>query len=485
MCRRIDGMLTCRRIDGMLTYRWLAACLTLALAAAAHAQPYDFSEADALLTAELPALSGHVAVIVRQDGADVYRFQAGDIGYDTLTRMASFTKTISAGVVLSLVDAGLLSLDLRLGDALPLFEMNGLGDPTVLDAWAMRHGIDAPVAYEHDPRWTLAESVARIGVTGFLVFSPPGSQLGYDGKGMQSVGRIAEIVTGQAWETIARDRILDPCGMPQTDYGQFAPNPAVAGGLRSTPEESIGYAEMIIDRGWCGGARVLSDAAIEQLFANATRELPVYYEPWPLFHPLYPYGERPDYAFGAWVLAEHPQTQHVEEIVGAGAWGSYLWIDRRRGTTAVLFTDIPPGSLGSMDAALGLFDVVRRQVEAAQVGSLQAAPAGPQVMLGFEPAPGSIATRIRGASAPLRDVYDLRDATLLAEVTGDSAVVPRFAHYAATAVYAPLENTALVPGGNSVAGPAQAVPAAPAWAIVAAGLLLLVRARSVLRSRRP
>jgi CubicO group peptidase (beta-lactamase class C family) len=458
--------------------------LAVVLATAGHAQPYDFSEADALLTAELPSLSGHVAVIVRQDGDDIYRFQVGDIGYDTLTRMASFTKTISAGVILSLVDDGLLSLDLRLGDALPVFQNNGLGDPTVLDAWAMRHGIDAPVAYEHDPRWTLAESVARIGATGFLVFTPAGSQLGYDGKGMQSVGRIAELVTGQAWETVARDRILDPCGLPQTDYGQFAPNPAVAGGLRSTAEEAIDYAEMIIDRGWCGGERVLSDAAIAQLFTNSTRDLPVYYEPWPLFHPLYPYGARPDYAFGAWVLAENPQTQHVEEIVGAGAWGSYIWIDRRRGLTAVLFTDIPPGNLGSMDAALGLLDVARRQVEAAQVESLEATPAGPQVMLGFEPAPGSIATRIRGASAPIRDIYDLRDATLLAEIAGDSAAVPRFAHYAATAVYAPLENTALVPGGNSIAGPAQAVPAAPAGGLAGVALLLLATAWSASRWQR-
>jgi hypothetical protein len=150
----------------------------------------------------------------------------------------------------------------------------------------------------------------------------------------------------------------------------------------------------------------------------------------------------------------------------------------------VLFTDVPPGTLASMDAALGLFDVARRQVEGAQATELEATPAGMQVMLEFEPAPGSIGTRIHGAAAPIRDVFDLRDATFLGQVTADSAVVPRFAHYAVTAVFDSLENTALVPGGNSVAGPAEIVPAASPWGVAAMALMLLASARRAFRSQR-
>ncbi len=468
--------------------RLSALSLCFAITRAAHAQPYDFSDADLLLNAELPSLNGHVAAIVRQDGLELYRFQAGDIGYDTKNRLASFTKTVSAGVILALVDEGVLSLTERLGDALPLFENNGLGDPTVLDAWAMRHGIDTAIAYEHDPRFTLAESVNRIGLTGFLVFAPPGAQLGYDGAGMQTVGRIAELRTGQAWGTLARTRILDRCDMTQADYGQFDPNPSVPGGLRSTAEETINYAQMIIDRGWYAGQRVLSDAAIEQIFSNTTRGLPVHHTPWPASHPLYPYGTDPDYGFGAWVLAESPVTQHVEEIVGAGAWGSYIWIDRRRGLTAVLITDVLPGSQASMDAALGLFDVARQQVEAAQVDSLMAAQNGSQVSLSWEPAPGAIGTRIYGAATPIRDSFDLRDATFLIEVSTESTLVPRFEHYAVTAAFDALENVALVPGSNTVPGPAPAhpVPAASRRGVgFLIGLLLTVGTLALRRPSHP
>lgn len=74
----------------MSSNRIAASCLGLTIASAAHAQPYDFSEADLLLNAALPSLAGHVAVVVRQGGVDLYRFQAGDIGYDTRARLASF-----------------------------------------------------------------------------------------------------------------------------------------------------------------------------------------------------------------------------------------------------------------------------------------------------------------------------------------------------------------------------------------------------------
>jgi CubicO group peptidase (beta-lactamase class C family) len=434
----------------MCSNRHVALVLSLLIACAACGQPYDFSAADALLNAELPDLNGHVAVIVRQDGIELYRFQAGDIDYDTKTRMASFTKTISAGVILALRDQGLLSLDERVGDTYPFFDINGIGDPTVLDAWAMRHGIETPLEYHRDPRFTLAESVLRIGLTGYPLFAP-GEQLGYDGAGMQTVGGMAELRTGQTWEQVARTRILDRCDMPQTDYGQFEPNPAVAGGLRSSATETSNYAQMIIDRGWYAGQRVLSDGAIEQMFANETRGLPVHYSPWPATHPLYPYGTDPDYAFGSWVLAENPQTGYVEEIVGAGAWGSYIWIDRRRGLTAVLITDVVPGSQASMDAALGLFDIARRQVEAAQVQFLTAVQLGGQVCLSWEPVPGSAASRIYGAAAPVRDVFDLRAAEFLGQTVDGAAAVPPFEYYTVTAAFDSLENTAMVPGANAMA----------------------------------
>lgn len=410
--------------------------------------PFDFSEADALLEAELPALSGHVAVQLRQDGHELYRFQAGDIDHDSRTRLASFTKTISAGVVLALADRGQLDLEQRLGDALPSFEAAGIGAPTVRDAWSMRHGITALRPYERLARFDLQQSVARIAATGSLQFEP-GTQLGYDGKGMQSVGLICEQYTGRCWEELARNLIFDPVGMPSSDYQQFSPNPAVAGGLRSSADETLRYAQMVLDGGVLDGRRVLSEAAVETLFTNHTRGLPVFSTPWPESHPLYPMGEAPNYAFGAWVLAEDRDSGHVQELVGAGAWGSYIWIDRSRGLTAVLITDIPAGTGASMDAALGLFDVARREVQAKQVRDLAITATERGARLTFTPPEGSDYLLVYGADDPLEDLGDLRESRPILRTQEAFADVPHREHYAVTAVFRGHENTALIPGTNT------------------------------------
>jgi CubicO group peptidase (beta-lactamase class C family) len=424
--------------------------------------PYDFSAATALITAELPDLSNRVAIIVRQGNTDIYRYQSGEIGYGTKTRLASFTKTLSAGVVLALRDEGLLSLTDTFGSALPTFALRGIGSSTVLDAFGMRYGVTTPQAYEIDRRYTLAQSVTLIGLTGTQTFAP-GTVLNYDGSGMQVVGRMAELATGQSWETIARQRIFDKCAMPTADYGYFAPNPAVAGGAQGSADETIRFAQMVMDNGVYNGARVLSPASVDQLFVNATLGLPVENNPFPAQHPLYPYGQQPDYGFGTWVFAQNPSSGIVEEVVGAGAWGSYMWLDRRRGVYAVLITDVPAGTQGSSNAMFGLMAIVRQQTELHQARDLATGlvPGGMRVSWSA-PAGGVVprAYRLTRSLLPIRSTMDLRGLPGI-EVPGGttSVVVPASRYFAVTAIYGQDENLAMVPGESVLVRPAQCSPA--------------------------
>ena len=345
---------------------------------------------------------------------------------------------------------------MHLGQGLPLlFGGKPVGKPTVLDCWAMRHGITAPLAYEHLALFGLGASVALIGSKGELEFRP-GSHLGYDGKGMQATALLAEKRSGLAWGDLARERVLAPCGMTTTDYLQFDPNPAVAGGLRSTAEEVLAYADMVMAGGVVGDKRVLSPASVERLFTNHTDDLPVHFSPFPDNYPGYPYGATPDYGFGTWVLAQNPGSGHVEEVIGAGAWGSYVWLDRRRGLTAVLIVDVPAGSRRSIEAALGSFGLVREAVEAAQA-KLLVATSGPdgRMDLTWTAAPGADSYRVVGSSGPLHDVFDLGEATVVHAGTATSATVPAFAYYAVLAEHGDHVNVALVPGENVVATTAR------------------------------
>ncbi|MEM7754657.1 MAG: serine hydrolase [Planctomycetota bacterium] len=423
--------------------------------------PYDFAAADTLLTQNLPDFDGNVAVIIQQNGVDIYRYQAGTIDFNTKNRLASFTKTISAGVILSLIDDGKLAPTDRLSDTIPGFT-GTTTDATIQQAWAMTHSFDNPAAFERSRDYTLAQSAALIANTAFSVpdlNTVPGTTLFYDGNGMQTTGRIAELVTGLDWQTIARQRILDPVGMPQADYEQFDPNPAVAGGLRSTANETARYANMILNQGVIDGARVLSEAAVETMFTNTTRDLPVSNTPFPDDPSLYPYNQNPDYTFGAWTLADNPVTGVVEEIMGAGAWGSFIWIDRRRGLTAVLITDITPTTQSSRDPLFDLLNITRQQATINQVANLTAQDFGPDTRLSWQSPPNATAARVYASNTPIRTVFDLRDAQRIATVVTTDAnnqvVVPEANFYAVTTAFNGFENTAVNPLANTAPAPIQ------------------------------
>lgn len=433
----------------------LAVASSLAAAAALHAAPpYDLSALDALLDAEARSLQGHYAIIVRQNGTELYRRQLGDIGFDTKLGIASLTKTLSAAVVLRSAEAGEIALDETLGELVPLMESEGLGAPSVIDAFGMRHGIRTRAPYELLPL-TLGQSVLAIATNGTQAFVP-GTALEYEGTGMQVVGFACETRAGTPWASLAANRVLGPCGMPQTDYGQFAPNPAIAGGARSTATEIDRFGSMIIAGGVIDGITVLSPESIERLFTNATKGLPVVAAPFPPSHPLYRYGQDPDYGFGAWVVADHPVTGEVEELLGAGAWGSNLWLDRRRGISATFITDVPGFSEHAIDAALGMHAILREETEGHQARSLDIVSIGGQDALEWIVPAGATSTRVYASDEPIRDIADLRAATLLADTAISAAlVVPPFGttHYAVLSVFDGFENTALVPGSNSRQGP--------------------------------
>jgi hypothetical protein len=249
---------------------------------------------------------------------------------------------------------------------------------------------------------------------------------------------------------MAKTYIFDRCNMPGADFKQFDPNPAVAGGMRSSADEIMNYAAMVMSEGVFGTQQVLSANSIERLFTNSTLDLPVHFTPFPQQSDLYPYGNEPDYGFGAWILAQNPTTGHVEEIAGAGAWGSYVWIDRRRELTATLITDVPALSQSSFPAAMGLFEIARAQIDGAQVQGITATPAGGSTLLQWQKPANARGALLYGSNQPIRNIYQLRDAQLVGRTAFEQATVPTFPYYAATARYASIENRALTPGENTV-----------------------------------
>lgn len=304
----------------------------------ARAQTYDLSAATAQLQDNLTLYGNRVIALIEQgDRGEIFRFQAGAIGPNTKAGIASCTKWLSGAVVLICAERGYFRLEDRIGHYLPIFDTYGKGDITIRQCFAMKSGLqlDAP-EYETDRTLTLAQSVDLIAQNTPVAF-PPGTQLSYEGDGMQVVGRICEVATGKSWGALAREILFDPLGMTTADYLYFDPNPAIAGGARCSAEDYLKFLRMVTNNGLSTtGMPVMSSRSVQEFFTNQTLGLPEYYSPWPpsLY---YPYPQRPDYGMGSWILAQNPVSGIVEEVTSPGAFGTFPWVDRKRDLRGIIF----------------------------------------------------------------------------------------------------------------------------------------------------
>jgi CubicO group peptidase (beta-lactamase class C family) len=337
-------------------------------AGVAPAQTYDFSAATQWLEQNLGAYQGNVLVQVIQDDREIFRFERGAITDDAQIRMASASKWLSSAVVLRLAEAGELALDDRIGDHLPVFDQFGKGDVTLRQCFAMKSGLyETEVDFETSPLLSLEQSVNLIAASTPIVFTP-GTQLSYEGDGMQAVGRAAEVVSGSDWRALAEGELAAPLGLDTLDYDLFPVNPGVPGGARLSVADYQRFLRMVLSGGRAeDGSAFLAPATVAEWFTDQTVGLPEHDSPWPPYP--YPYGERPDYGIGSWILARDPASGRVEEVASPGKFGTFPWVDRKRRLRGVIATDSANGFADSVYVDLALLDLLRQAIDAVLVFS--------------------------------------------------------------------------------------------------------------------
>ena len=318
--------------------RFLCLFIVLSGVLPAGAQSYNFAAAAAHLEENLGVYNNRVVVILEQEGnGEIFLFRRGLITRDTKLGIASCSKWLSGAVVLACAERGWFQLDDPVGMYLPEFQTYGKGHITIRQCFGMKSGLSLKNPdYEIDPDLTLEQSVSLIAQNAPIVFTP-GTQLDYEGDGMQAVGRICEIVSGRDWHALAREVLFDPLDMATADYLNFGVNPAIAGGARCSAADYLKFLRMVQRNGLAeNGKAVLSSRSVQEFFTNQTLGLPEYYSP-AQDSEFYAYDERPDYGMGSWVMAQNPTTGAVEEVASPGAFGTFPWVDRKRRLRGIIF----------------------------------------------------------------------------------------------------------------------------------------------------
>lgn len=325
------------------------ASLVLLLSATRSAAQYDFSAVDRLLQDSLGAIAGTgggCGLILIKDGKVIYSRAFALLGksfsVNSYIPIASASKWLSAGVIMSLVDEGRLSLDDTAGTFLPSFSGEKAGI-TVRQMFSHTSGLavaDAPCLDNRDV--TLAECVDEIAA--MESSSKPGRFFYYAGNSMQAAGRIAEIASGlsfpsgNAWDSLFKSRIARPLGLTRTNYDGLvnSNNPRVPGGAWSSAEEYATYLMMLLDGGEYNGTRILSEKAVAEMLKDQTGGVPIIFSPYMLYPGIPEVDPATRYGIGNWRESVDGQTGRLRESSSQGKFGFSPWIDHDRNMVGVL-----------------------------------------------------------------------------------------------------------------------------------------------------
>ncbi|MFP4358078.1 MAG: serine hydrolase domain-containing protein [Puniceicoccaceae bacterium] len=309
----------------------------------------------------------------------IYAFEDG-IDEFTVLPMASASKWFAGAIMLAVAEAGYFSLDDPISLYVDDFDRPDKEGITIRQAFGMTAGMVPANARENTLQWNPSfnheESVSEIAEV--AVSDTPGEVIYYWGGGMQAAGLAAVRATGLPdWEAVARNFLFEPLGMTGSSFSNFLPNPAVAGGVVTTGAEYLRFLGMLAANGLGpDGELVFGTASLAPFYSGEGRDKPIAKSPFFEESPHYPYGRSPYYSFGAWVLADDPARFGVEEVTSPGAYGTYPWIDRKRGLHAIFLTEVPAGSSLAQEPALRSFAEIRQAYDAARPERVPALPIG-------------------------------------------------------------------------------------------------------------
>lgn len=295
---------------------------------------------------------------------------------DSIFRIASMTKPITATGLMILHDEGKLSIDDPIEKFIASFKGQKLKDGrsvrpvTIRDVLTHTAGLFRPPSEDFQSK-SLEEIVDGIGKAP-LAFEP-GSRWKYS-SGLNVAARIIEVISGESYADFLLTRIFKPLGMQDTTFVLskdqtsrlatiYSPNkdgdgivpsthrsvvldptvrrtPNPSGGLFSTAADIVRFYQMILNGGTVDGRTIISKKSISLMTSIHSGDIVT--------------GFTPGNGWGlGWCVVRNPQG--VSRLLNpgtcghGGAFGTQVWMDPQRGVVFLLM--IQRANFGNADAS--------------------------------------------------------------------------------------------------------------------------------------
>lgn len=303
----------------------------------------------------------NVVALVGDGRGRRFEHRTGAATQDTPMRSASAIKWVTSAIILSLVEQGVLSLDDHPQHYLDWWT-DVSDDPrrqvTIEHLLSFTSGFrGTPFGFASPPcignPGSTIDACARA-IHDDWFFDLPGTTYYYGPSHMQILGAIAQAATGLDWATIARQQLIDPLGMADTEYvNPSVDNPRLAGGATLSARDLEAFLIAMLDR-----SRL--PTTFEAMITDHTPENRVTIGFTPIDENTYAWH----YGLGVW--RECPAAEWLAQcdspkiLSTTGAFGMHGWINVDRGYYGVLASDV---GFGGADAVIDLAQDLRPLIE--------------------------------------------------------------------------------------------------------------------------
>lgn len=293
---------------------------------------YNFHKIDTLINSWIcRQYYPGAGLIIGDDRSIIYKKYYGNYDSSTVAYIASSGKWLAAATIAALVDEGKLSWNDKVVKWIPSFT-DIKGQATLRQLLSHTSGFPnyQPKGVRKDDYQSLVASVKHI--IALKADNAPGERFHYGGLAMQVAGRMAELATGEKWQSIFETRIAKPLGMNHTFFvpvdSAGGHSPMLAGGARSTLEDYGKFLKMILNNGIFDNKQILSTQAIMEMEKNQVKGAKVDTGE---FVQRVRNSQRKDiYGLGEW--RELIGNDGNAIVISSPSWaGAYPWIDKKYG----------------------------------------------------------------------------------------------------------------------------------------------------------